>query len=117
MFETALESDEIVTRVSFPVPERAGYAKFPNPASRYAIVGVLAARTAQGVRVAVTGAGACVFRVPPLEAALSRSFAPAALAGITVPADDLNDDLHASAAYRAHLVTVVAKRAVAAASA
>ena len=115
MFETALEPAEIVTRVSFPIPEKAGYAKFPNPASRYAVVGVMVAKTKQGIRVAVTGAGPSVFRVGEMEAALTRSFTPAALDGITVPADDLNDDLHASAAYRAHLVGVMAKRATAAA--
>jgi len=110
-----LEPAEIVTRVSFPIPEKAGYAKFPNPASRYAVVGVMVAKTKQGIRVAVTGAGPSVFRVGEMEAALTRSFTPAALDGITVPADDLNDDLHASATYRAHLVGVMAKRATAAA--
>jgi carbon-monoxide dehydrogenase medium subunit len=117
MFETALEPAEIVTRISFPIPERAGYAKFPNPASRYAVVGVMVTKTKQGVRVAVTGAGPSVFRVPEMEAALGRSFTPAALDGITVSAADFNDDLHASAAYRAHLVGVMAKRATAAATA
>jgi len=115
MFETALEPAEIVTRVSFPIPERAGYAKFPNPASRYAVVGVMVAKTKQGVRVAVTGAGPSVFRVSAMEQALTRSFTPTALDGITVPADDFNEDLHASAAYRAHLVGVMARRATAAA--
>ena len=97
------------------VPERAAYAKFPNPASRYAMAGVFVAKTKDGVRVAVTGAGPCVFRVPEMEAALAANFTPDAVAGITVPADDLNSDLHGSAEYRAHLVTVMAKRAVAAA--
>jgi len=117
MFETALEDAEIVTEVRFPVPERAGYAKFPNPASRYAVVGVMVAKTKDGVRVAVTGAAPCVFRMKAMEQALAKRFAPEAIEDITVPADDLNADLHASAEYRAHLVTVMAKRAVTAATA
>jgi len=112
MFETALEPDEIVTAVAFPVPQKSGYQKFRNPASRYAVVGVFVAKTAAGVRVAVTGAGPSVFRVPEFEAALDKNFAAAALDGLTIPADDLNADIHASAEYRAHLVTVFAKRAV-----
>jgi len=115
MFETALEESELITAVQFPVPERAGYVKFPNPASRYAVVGVMVAKTADGVRVAVTGAGPCVFRVPEMEAALAKSFAPDAIKDIKVSADDLNTDIHASADYRAHLVTVMARRAVEAA--
>ncbi len=115
MFETALESDEIVTAVHFPRPEKAGYAKFPNPASRYAVVGVFVARTASGVRVAVTGAGPCVFRLADAEAALASNFAPEALDQLSVAADELNSDIHASADYRAHLVKVMARRAVAAA--
>jgi aerobic carbon-monoxide dehydrogenase medium subunit len=117
MFETALERDEIVTRVSFPIPERAGYAKFPNPASRYAVVGVMVAKSKQDVRVGVTGAAASVFRASEMEAALGRNFTAAALAGIAVAADGLNEDLHASAEYRAHLVGVMARRALAAAGA
>ena len=113
MFSTALDPDEIITEVSFAVPERAGYAKFPNPASRYAMVGVFVAKTKSAVRVAVTGAGACVFRVPQMEAALARSFTPDAIAGITVDHADLNSDIHGSAEYRAALVSVMAKRAVA----
>jgi len=116
MFETALADDEIVTAVSFPKPEAAGYAKFPNPASRYALVGVMVARTDGGVRVAVTGAGPCVFRVPEMESALAGSFSPDAVASVRVPADGLNSDIHASADYRAHLITVMAKRAVASAA-
>ena len=115
MFETALDEGEIVTAVTFPVPEQAGYSKFPNPASRYAIVGVMAAKTGDGARVAVTGAGPCVFRVPAMEDALNGNWSPDAVAGISVDAGDLNTDIHASAEYRAHLVTVMAKRAVAAA--
>lgn len=115
LFETALKDGEIVTAVSFPIPKRAGYMKFPNPASRYAIVGVMVAETADGVRVAVTGAGPCVFRVKAMEDALSGSFTPEAIADIAIPAEGLNGDIHASPEYRAHLVTVMAKRAVAAA--
>lgn len=115
MFSTALEDGEIITEVSFPVPERAGYSKFPNPASRYAMAGVFVAKTKSGVRVAVTGAAPCVFRVPEMEAALAKNFSPDAIANITVAADDMNSDIHGSAEYRAHLVTVMAKRAVAAA--
>jgi carbon-monoxide dehydrogenase medium subunit len=115
MFETALKRGEIVKAVEFPIPKRAAYMKFPNPASRYAIVGVFVAETAGGVRVAVTGAGGCVFRVPEMEAALAKNFAPESVAKVSIPTDALNEDIHASAEYRAHLVTVMAKRAVAAA--
>jgi carbon-monoxide dehydrogenase medium subunit len=115
IFETALEEDELIKAVHFPMPKRAGYAKFPNPASRYAVVGVMVAETDSGVRVAVTGAGPCAFRVPAMEQELAKDFAPEAIAGIKISEDELNSDLHASAAYRAHLVTVMAKRAVAAA--
>ncbi len=113
MFTTALEAGELITRVEFPVPERAGYIKFPHPASRYALVGVMASKSAQGVRVAVTGAGACVFRATALEQALAKSFTPGALDGVAVGADDLTSDRAGSASYRAHLITVLAKRAVA----
>jgi carbon-monoxide dehydrogenase medium subunit len=114
LFETALEPGEIVTAVSFPIPEKAGYVKFRNPASRYAIVGVFVAKTGGSVRVAVTGAGPCVFRQKEMEAALQGSFTPDAVASIKVSPNGLNADIHASADYRAHLVTVMAKRAVAA---
>ena len=112
MYETALEPGELITSVVFPVPKRAAYAKFKNPASRYAMVGVFVSEGAGGVRVAVTGAAPSVFRVPAMEKALAAKFSPDAIAGITVPADGLNSDLHASNEYRAHLVTVMAKRAV-----
>jgi carbon-monoxide dehydrogenase medium subunit len=114
LFETALGEDEIVTGVRFPKVAQANYQKFKNPASRYAIVGVFVARTGSGVRVAVTGAGACVFRVPAMEAALGRSFTADAIKDIAIPDTDLNSDIHASAEYRAHLVNVMARRAVAA---
>jgi len=116
LFETALEDGEIVTQVVFPVPNKAGYKKFHNPASRYAIVGAFVSSGPQGTRVAVTGAGPCVFRVPEMEQALAASWKPEAVDGIRVSPDELNSDLHASAEYRAHLVTVMARRAVQAAS-
>lgn len=117
MFETALGEGEIITGVSFPVPEKAAYAKFPNPASRYAMVGVFVAKFGAGVRVAVTGAAPCVFRATAMEEALARSFTPAAVSAIRVSPDGLNSDLHGTADYRAHLVTVMARRAVEAAHA
>ena len=116
MFTTALEQDEIITKVIFPIPARAAYQKFRNPASRYAMVGVFVAKTGAGVRVAITGAGqGGVFRHAAFEAALTANFAPDAIAGIATSADDLNSDIHASAEYRAHLIGVMTKRAVAAA--
>lgn len=113
MFSTALEDGEIVTAVEFPIPEIAAYMKFLNPASRYALAGVFVARTPHGVRVAVTGAAPCVFRQAEMELALGKDFRPEAVASIKVASDRLNSDIHASAEYRAHLVTVMAKRAVA----
>jgi carbon-monoxide dehydrogenase medium subunit len=115
LYETALAQGEIITAVSFPVPKRAAYMKFKNPASRYAIVGVFVAESGSGVRVAVTGAGPCVFRVPEMEKALAAKFAPESVANIKVPDKNLNSDLHAKADYRAHLITVMARRAVEAA--
>jgi carbon-monoxide dehydrogenase medium subunit len=114
-FETALEPGELVTEVHFPRPEKAAYAKFPNPASRYAMVGVFVARTADGVRVAVTGAGPSVFRLEEAERALEGSWSPAALDALAVDPGTLNGDIHASPEYRAHLIKVMAKRAVEAA--
>ena len=113
LFLTALEPGEIITGVRFPVPAAAGYAKFRSPASRYAIVGVFVARGAGGVRVAVTGAAASVFRVPQMERALDAAFTPDALTGLTVPPEGLNGDIHAEPSFRAHLVGVMARRAVA----
>jgi len=115
LYETALEPGELITAVSFPVPKRAAYMKFKNPASRFAMVGVFVADFGGKVRVAVTGAGPCVFRQAEMEKALSAKFAPESAAGIKVKADGLNNDLHASPEYRAHLITVMAKRAVEAA--
>jgi len=113
MFETALQPGEIITSISFPAPKRAAYMKFKNPASRFAIVGVFVAETSSGMRVAVTGAGPGVFRVPEMEKALASKFAPESVANIKIKEDGLNSDIHAKADYRAHLVTVMAKRAVA----
>jgi carbon-monoxide dehydrogenase medium subunit len=113
LFETALGEGEIVTSVSFPAVDRAAYMKFKNPASRYAIVGVFVAKTGAGVKVAVTGAGSGgVFRVPEMESALAGNFTAAALKGISVSPDGLNSDIHAAADYRAHLIGVMAGRAV-----
>ena len=114
MFETALAPDEIITAIEFPTTQRAAYAKFPNPASRFALVGVFVAQAANGdVRVAVTGAAPSVFREKAIEDALRRSFTPAAAKGVTMGADGLNGDLHGSPEYRAHLIPVMASRAVA----
>jgi len=115
LYETALNPGEIITSVSFPVPEKAAYVKFKQPASRFAIVGVFVAKTGGGVRVAVTGAKACAFRAKALEDVLAKNFSAGALDGVSVPAAGLNSDLHGSAEYRASLIPVLAKRAVAAA--
>lgn len=114
MFDTALESGEIVTDVAFRIPRRAAYAKFPNPASRYAMPGVFVAESGGEIRVAVTGAASCVYRAREIESALKGQFAPAALAGVTIASDGLTSDIFASAAYRAHLIKVMAQRAVSA---
>ncbi len=113
LYETALQPGELITAVSFPTPQRAAYVKFKQPASRFALVGVFVSQGPQGVRVAVTGAGPCVFRVGSFEAALAKDWSAQAIEGIAMPADDLNTDLHASAAYRAHLIGVLTRRAVA----
>jgi len=112
LFETALEDGELVTGITFPKADKAGYMKFPNPASRYAMVGVFVAKTGNNVRVAVTGAGPCVFRVKAMEDALAKNFNSSAIKDIKIPADGLNSDIHGSAEYRAHLVNVMARRAV-----
>jgi aerobic carbon-monoxide dehydrogenase medium subunit len=115
LYETALEPAELITSVSFPAPKRAAYMKFKNPASRFALVGVFVADFGGSVRVGVTGAGPSAFRQADMEKALTAKFAPESVANIKVKADGLNNDLHASPEYRAHLITVMAKRAVEAA--
>ena len=113
MFTTALEDGELITSIAFPVPRRAAYIKFKQQASRFALIGVFVAQSDQGVRVAVTGGGNGVFRHQGLEQALSRSFTPESAAGVKIASDELSGDLHASAAYRANLVSVLTQRAVA----
>jgi carbon-monoxide dehydrogenase medium subunit len=115
LYETALEPGELITSVNFPAPKRAAYMKFKNPASRFALVGVFVADFGGNVRVAVTGAGPCAFRQAEMEKALAAKFEPESVANIKVKPDGLNNDLHASPEYRAHLVTVMCKRAVEAA--
>ncbi len=112
MFMTALEEGELLTGVSFPIPEKAGYAKLKNPASRYVMAGALISKGPMGVRVAINGAGPCVFRQTAMEAALSANWSADAVGAIKQAADGLNADIHGSAEYRAHLVSVMAKRAV-----
>ncbi|HTK14371.1 MAG TPA: xanthine dehydrogenase family protein subunit M [Xanthobacteraceae bacterium] len=114
LFETALEPGEIIVKISFPIPKKAGYEKFRNQASRYALVGVFVARRPSEVRVAVTGSGGNgVFRLTAFEEALKKRFSPKAIEGLTVPAEGLSSDIHGSAEYRAHLIGVIARRAVA----
>ena len=112
LYATALEPGELITAISFPIPQRAAYVKFRQPASRFAIVGVFLAQTASGVRVAITGASAGVFRHTGLEAALNQSFTPAAVDGVAIDASSLNTDLHGTAAYRAQLIRVLTRQAV-----
>ncbi len=115
MYETALEPGELIVEVAFPIPEKASWQKFKQPASRFSLVGVFVSRGPAGVRVAVTGAASCVFRATAFERALAADWSAKALDGLAQDADGLNADLHASAAYRAHLVGVLARRGVAAA--
>jgi carbon-monoxide dehydrogenase medium subunit len=111
MFDTSLEKDEIIVRIRLPIPHRAGYLRFPNPVSRFSLVGVFIVKTGSDVRVTVTGAASNgVFRVPEFEAALEENFAPEALEGLRVKTDGLNTDIHADADYRAHLIGVLARR-------
>jgi carbon-monoxide dehydrogenase medium subunit len=112
MFDTALEEGELIISVSFPIPEKAGYEHFPNPASRYPIVGSFVAQTNNSVRVAITGAGPCAFRITDFEAALTKKFNPTEIENLTVSSDDLASDIHASAEYRAHLINVMTRRAI-----
>ncbi len=115
LYETALQPGEIISSVSFPIPEKAAWQKFRQPASRFSLVGVFVARSAAGVRVAVTGAGPCVYRCREIEQALAASWSPAAAQAVTLSEEGLNSDLHGSALYRAALIPVLAARAVAAA--
>jgi len=116
MFETALKKDEIITAVHFPIPKKAAHQKFPNPASRYAMVGVFVSQDAKGkARVGVTGAAACAYRAADIETALNKDFSAKAATGVKVSAKGLLSDMHATSAYRAHLLSVLAGRAVAAA--
>lgn len=113
MFTTVLDEDEIIISITFPKAERAAYVKFPNPASRYAMAGAFVAKLSTEVRVTVTGAGADgVFRHTAAESALANDFSSAALAGISVSADDMLSDMHGSAEYRANIVNVITRRAV-----
>jgi aerobic carbon-monoxide dehydrogenase medium subunit len=114
LYETALAEGEIIVAVSFPVPEFAAWQKFVQPASRFSLVGVFVCKAALGatVRVAVTGAGACVFRARELENRLARSWSAAALEGASVPSEGLTSDMHGSAAYRAALIPVLTRRAL-----
>lgn len=112
LYETALAEGELITAVSFPVPKKAGWQKFKQPASRFSLVGVFASQGPKGVRVAITGAGPCVFRATALEKKLDGNYSAASLAGATYGAEGLNSDLHGSAEYRAALIVVLAARAV-----
>ena len=112
MFETDLKKGELIESIEFEVPEKSAYVKYPNPASRYAIVGVYIAKYKNGVRVAVTGASSSVYRSKDLESTLSSNFSPSAIDGVTISTKGLNSDIHASAEYRAHLIKVMARNAV-----
>ena len=112
MFETDLKKGELIEAIEFEVPEKSAYSKYPNPASRYAVVGVYVAKLKKEVRVAVTGAGSSVFRSQELESALSNNFSPSAIDKINIPSKNLNSDIHASAEYRAHLIKVMAKKSI-----
>jgi len=112
MFETELKKGELIETIEFEIPEKSSYAKFPNPASRYAIVGVYIAKLKNEIRVAITGVESFVFRCKKLEEALSNNFSPSAIDNVNISSKEFNEDLHASAEYRAHLVKVMAKKAV-----
>jgi len=112
MFETDLKKGELIEAIEFEVPEKSGYAKYPNPASRYAVVGVYVSKTKNEVRVAITGAGSCVFRSKELETALNNNFSSSAIDNINISDKELNTDIHASSEYRAHLIKVMTKKAV-----
>ena len=115
LYETALQPGELITAVSFPPVQKAAYVKYKQPASRFALVGVVVSQGASGVRVAVTGAKGSVFRATAIETALTASFTPAAAKGVKLPTTDINSDMHGTAEYRAAMISVMASRAVAAA--
>jgi carbon-monoxide dehydrogenase medium subunit len=117
LYETALQPGEMITSVSFPSLQKAAYVKYRQPASRFALIGVMVAQTAAGVRVAVTGAKGHVFRATEIEAALAKSFTPEAAKAVKMPIADINSDMHGTAEYRAAMISVMASRAVAAAAA
>ena len=112
MFETDLKKGELIEAIDFQIPEKSAYVKYPNPASRYAIVGVYIAKFKTEVRVAITGASSCVFRSKELEEALTNNFSPSSIDNLNVPSQNLNSDIHASAEYRAHMIKVMAKKAM-----
>ena len=112
MFETDLKKGELIESIEFEVPEKSAYAKYPNPASRYALVGVYVAKLKKEIRVAVTGAGSSVFRSKELEAALSSNFSPSAIDKVNISSKELNSDIHATAEYRAHIIKVMARKAL-----
>ena len=112
MFETDLKKGELIESIEFEVPEKSAYAKYPNPSSRYALVGVYVAKLKKEIRVAVTGAGSSVFRSKEIESALSSNFSPSAIDNVSISSNGLNSDIHASADYRAHIIKVMARKAV-----
>ena len=112
MFETDLKKGELIEAIEFEIPEKSAYAKYPNPASRYAVVGVYVAKLKKEVRVSITGASSCVFRSKELESALSGNFSPSVIENVNISSKDFNSDIHASADYRAHMIKVMAKKAV-----
>ena len=112
MFETDLKKGELIESVEFEIPEKSSYAKFPNPASRYAIVGVYIAKLKEEIRVAVTGVESCVFRCKKIEAALTDNFSESSIDNINISSNGFNSDIHASAEYRAHIIKVMAKKAI-----
>ena len=112
MFETDLKKGELIESIEFEVPEKSAYAKFPNPASRYALVGVYIAKLKKEVRAAVTGAGSSVFRSKELESALTKNFSPSAIDSLSISDKGLNSDIHASAEYRAHIIKIMGRKAV-----
>ena len=112
MFETDLKKGELIEAIEFELPEKSSYEKFPNPASRYAVVGVYVAKLKKEIRVAITGASSCVFRSKEIEAALSNNFSESSIDNVNISSSELNSDIHASAEYRAHIIKVMAKKAI-----